>query len=63
MRRLLRPVLHAALRCAAVAPLLGFYVFFATVLYPLSGSLHPHGLLASLAGAVPAGLHGLVKVG
>lgn len=47
---------------AAVTPLLAFYAFFATVLYPVSGALHPHGLLAAVSGVVPTGLHGLVKV-
>jgi ATP/ADP translocase len=46
---------------AAVAPLLAFYALFATVIYPAAPALHwdASGVLAG----VPAGLHGLVKVG
>lgn len=43
-------------------PLLAFYAFFAAVMYPLAGVLHPHGLQQALATVVPVGLHGLVKV-
>jgi len=45
-----------------VAPLVTFYVFFTTVLYPAAGSLHPHGLYEALAPAVPLGLHGALQV-
>lgn len=47
---------------AAVAPLVIFYIFFATALYPASAWLHPHGMYSSLASHVPVGLHGLLKV-
>jgi ATP:ADP antiporter, AAA family len=47
---------------ASVAPLIGFYIFFAAVLYPMHGVLHPHGLYESLSTVVPTGLHGLLKV-
>ena len=46
-----------------VAPLVAFYVCFALFLYPSADVLHPHGLFAALAPAVPIGLHGLLKVG
>lgn len=46
---------------AAIAPLLGFYVFFAAALYPIHTTLHPHGLLEALS-HLPAGIHGLIKV-
>ncbi len=53
----------ASLRPApAVVPLLAFYTFFVLVLHPLSGVLHFHGLHQSLAGVMPTGLIGLVKV-
>ena len=45
-----------------VAPLVAFYVGFAVFLYPAADALHPHGLFAALAPAVPVGLHGLLKV-
>ena len=45
-----------------MAPLVAFYVGFAVFLYPAADALHPHGLFASLAPAVPVGLHGLLKV-
>ena len=38
-----------------------FYVFFATLLYPASAWLHPHGMYEHLAPSVPIGLHGLLK--
>ncbi|KAL3133509.1 hypothetical protein ABBQ38_007368 [Trebouxia sp. C0009 RCD-2024] len=47
---------------AAVAPLVLFYIFFATALYPASAWLHPHGMYSNLASHVPVGLHGLLKV-
>lgn len=47
----------------AVAPLVLFYAFFATVLYPAHPMLHPTGLVDSmLAIGLPVGLQGLVKV-
>ncbi|KIZ03752.1 ADP,ATP carrier protein 1 [Monoraphidium neglectum] len=45
---------------AAVAPLLAFYALFAAVIYPAAPALHFDA--AALLGAVPSGLHGLVKV-
>jgi AAA family ATP:ADP antiporter len=47
---------------ASVLPLLAYYGLFAAVLYPIAGSLHPLDLMHSLMPAVPAGLHGLLKV-
>ena len=47
---------------AAVAPLVIFYIFFATALYPAAAWLHPHGMYSNLASHVPVGLHGLLKV-
>lgn len=46
----------------SVLPLLAYYGLFATVLYPLAGSLHPMDLMNSLMGSLPTGLHGLLKV-
>jgi ATP/ADP translocase len=46
----------------SVLPLVGFYVAFASVLYPASAYLHPHGMYSSLAHLVPVGVHGLLKV-
>lgn len=47
---------------AAIAPLVAFYAFFAAVLYPTHGMLHPTGLVdAALSWGVPTGLMGLVK--
>lgn len=40
---------------ASVLPLLAYYGLFATVLYPLAGSLHPMDLMNSLMGSVPTG--------
>jgi hypothetical protein len=45
---------------AAVAPLLAFYALFAAVIYPAAPALHLDA--AAMLGAVPTGLHGLVKV-
>lgn len=39
-----------------------FYAFFASVLYPASAVLHPHGFYSRMAPMVPLGLHGLLKV-
>lgn len=47
---------------AAISPLVLFYIFFATALYPASAWLHPHGMYSNLASHVPVGLHGLLKV-
>lgn len=47
---------------ASVLPLLAYYALFASVLYPIAGSLHPLDLMHSLMPAVPVGLHGLLKV-
>ena len=53
---------HRSVFYLALLPLVAFYALFATVLYPSSAWLHPHGFYAALAPAVPAGLHGLLKV-
>ena len=53
---------HKAVFYASVAPLVAFYAFFASVLYPASAYLHPHGFSAHLAPLVPIGAHGLLKV-
>jgi AAA family ATP:ADP antiporter len=45
---------------AAVAPLLAAYALFAAVVYPAAPALHFD--LSAVAAALPAGLHGLVKV-
>lgn len=45
-----------------VAPLLTVYAGFAAFLYPAADLLHPHGLVAKFAPALPIGLHGLLKV-
>ncbi|PRW58365.1 ADP,ATP carrier 1 isoform A [Chlorella sorokiniana] len=47
---------------AALSPLVAFYLAFATLLYPLHGSLHLNGFYAATAALVPQGLHGLLKV-
>lgn len=47
---------------ASTAPLVAFYIFFAAVLYPAHGALHPHGFYEAMAAHAPAGLHGLFKV-
>lgn len=39
----------------SVLPLLAYYALFATVIYPLAGSLHPMDLMNSLMGSVPTG--------
>lgn len=46
----------------AILPLVLFYAFFASVLYPAAGVLHPHGFYEALAPVLPVGLHGLLKV-
>jgi len=53
---------HRSVFYLALLPLVAFYALFATVLYPSSAWLHPHGFYAALAPVVPAGLHGLLKV-
>lgn len=40
----------------SVLPLLAYYGLFATVLYPLAGSLHPLDLMNSLMGSLPTGV-------
>lgn len=40
---------------AALAPFLAFYAFFAAVLYPISGQLHPQHLLEGIKAALPDG--------
>jgi AAA family ATP:ADP antiporter len=47
---------------AAILPLVVFYAFFAAVLYPASGVLHPHGFYGAVGPMVPTGIHGLLKV-
>ena len=47
---------------AAIAPLVGFYAFFAAVLYPAHSYLHFNGLVDMTAAWVPTGLLGLIKV-
>jgi len=47
---------------ASVVPLVAFYAFFASALYPASVYLHPHGFYSRMAPLVPIGLHGLLKV-
>jgi ATP/ADP translocase len=39
----------------SVLPLLAYYGLFATVLYPIAGSLHPMELMNSLMSSVPIG--------
>jgi len=39
----------------SVLPLLAYYGLFATVIYPIAGSLHPMDLMNSLMGSVPTG--------
>lgn len=39
----------------SVLPLLAYYGLFATVIYPIAGSLHPMDLMNSLMGSVPVG--------
>jgi ATP/ADP translocase len=39
----------------SVLPLLAYYALFATVLYPIAGSLHPMELMNSLMSSVPTG--------
>eukprot|EP00884_Botryococcus_braunii_P005587 jgi/Botrbrau1/15029/Bobra.320_2s0006.3 len=46
----------------AILPLVLFYAFFAAVLYPAAGVLHPHGFYDALAPMLPTGLHGLLKM-
>lgn len=46
----------------AILPLVVFYAFFAAVLYPAAGVLHPHGFYEALAPMIPTGLHGLLKM-
>lgn len=60
--RLVEILPHKSVFYASVAPLVAFYAFFASVLYPASIYLHPHGFSAHLAPMVPIGLHGLLKV-
>eukprot|EP00879_Flechtneria_rotunda_P029548 GHRR01031966.1.p1 GENE.GHRR01031966.1~~GHRR01031966.1.p1 ORF type:complete len:337 (+),score=132.40 GHRR01031966.1:471-1481(+) len=47
---------------ASVLPLLVYYGLFATVVYPIAGTLHPLDLMNDLMPSVPIGLHGLLKV-
>jgi ATP/ADP translocase len=47
---------------AACAPLLAFYAFFAFLLHPAAGALHPHTLADTLAAQLPAGAAGLISL-
>lgn len=42
----------------SVLPLLAYYGLFASVIYPIAGSLHPMDLMNSLMGSVPTGESG-----
>eukprot|EP00242_Pyramimonas_sp_CCMP2087_P010854 CAMPEP_0198199640 /NCGR_PEP_ID=MMETSP1445-20131203/2872_1 /TAXON_ID=36898 /ORGANISM="Pyramimonas sp., Strain CCMP2087" /LENGTH=489 /DNA_ID=CAMNT_0043869525 /DNA_START=849 /DNA_END=2318 /DNA_ORIENTATION=- len=46
----------------AIAPLVVFYAFFITVLYPAHAWLHPQGLVEMASGIIPVGLMGMVRV-
>lgn len=60
--RLVEVLPQRAVFYASVVPLVSFYVFFASILYPASGFLHPQGFYNRMAPAIPLGLHGLLKV-
>lgn len=47
----------------AILPLIVFYIFFTTVLYPNHMALHPMWLVDAASAYIPQGLMGLVKVG
>eukprot|EP00891_Asterochloris_glomerata_P004312 jgi/Astpho2/4312/gw1.00065.20.1_t len=55
--RMVEHLPHNLVFYASIAPLVAFYVFFATLLYPASAWLHPHGMYEHLAPSVPIGLH------